>query len=72
MTFDKDFGELAFRRGLEVSVGVVLFRITLTSPEHAVRVAVAAFAARAAGPPAAMTAAWWATRSAAIEGKRSY
>jgi predicted nuclease of predicted toxin-antitoxin system len=44
VTFDKDFGELAFHRGLAASVGVVLFRITLTSPEHAVRTAVAAFA----------------------------
>jgi hypothetical protein len=47
VTFDKDVGELAFRRSLAASVGVVLFRITLTSPEHAVRVAVAAFASRA-------------------------
>jgi predicted nuclease of predicted toxin-antitoxin system len=47
VTFDKDFGELAFRRGLAASVGVVLFRITLTSPDHAVRAAVAAFASRA-------------------------
>ncbi|MBZ5560140.1 MAG: DUF5615 family PIN-like protein [Acidobacteriia bacterium] len=47
VTFDKDFGELAFRRGLAASVGVVLFRITLASPEHAVRAAVAAFASRA-------------------------
>ena len=47
VTFDKDFGELAFRRGLAASVGVVLFRITLTSPDHAVRSAVAAFASRA-------------------------
>ena len=46
VTFDKDFGELAFRRGL-AAVGVVLFRITLTSPDHAVRAAVAAFASRA-------------------------
>ena len=40
VTFDKDFGELAFHRGLAASVGIVLFRITLTSPEHAVRVVV--------------------------------
>jgi predicted nucleic acid-binding protein len=32
VTFDKDFGELAFRRGLAALVGVVLFPITLTSP----------------------------------------
>ncbi len=47
VTFDKDFGELAFHRGLAASVGIVLFRITLTSPDHAVRAAVAAFASRA-------------------------
>jgi predicted nuclease of predicted toxin-antitoxin system len=47
VTFDKDFGELAFRRGLAASAGVVLLRITLASPDHAVRVAVAAFASRA-------------------------
>ena len=31
VTFDKDFGELAVRVGLAASVGVVLFRITLSS-----------------------------------------
>ena len=46
VTFDKDFGELAFRRGLAASVGIVLFRITLSSPEHAVQAAVAAFGSR--------------------------
>jgi len=47
VTLDKDFGELAFRRGLAASVGVVLFRITLTAPDYAARAAVAAFATRA-------------------------
>jgi predicted nuclease of predicted toxin-antitoxin system len=47
VTFDKDFGELAFRCGLAASVGVVLFRITLTSPDQAVRLAVTALASRA-------------------------
>ena len=46
VTFDKDFGELAFR-GLAASVGVVLFRITLTAPDYAARAAVAAFTSRA-------------------------
>ena len=32
LTFDKDFGELAFRFGLPVESGVVLFRITMSSP----------------------------------------
>ncbi len=31
LTFDKDFGELAFRRGLTASCGIILFRITATS-----------------------------------------
>jgi predicted nuclease of predicted toxin-antitoxin system len=47
VTFDKDFGELAFHSGLTASVGVVLFRISLPSPDHAARIAVAAFASRA-------------------------
>ena len=33
-TFDKDFGELAFRRGLPASCGVALFRLATQSPEH--------------------------------------
>ena len=31
VTFDKDFGELAFRRGLPADCGVVLFRIGAAS-----------------------------------------
>ena len=34
ITFDKDFGELVFRRGRSASVGVVLFRISMRSPTH--------------------------------------
>lgn len=33
LTFDKDFVELAFRLGAEVSCGVILFRPHLRSPE---------------------------------------
>jgi predicted nuclease of predicted toxin-antitoxin system len=33
LTFDKDFGELVYRRGREASCGVVLFRIPMASPE---------------------------------------
>jgi predicted nuclease of predicted toxin-antitoxin system len=40
LTFDKDFGELVFRRGLEAG-GVVLFRIRPTSPDDAADVALA-------------------------------
>lgn len=33
VTFDKDFGELAYRFGLPAWCGVILFRLTGTSPE---------------------------------------
>ncbi len=33
VTFDKDFGELAYRFGLPASSGVILFRLTGPSPE---------------------------------------
>lgn len=36
LTFDKDFGELVFRRGVHCSAGVVLFRIKLPSPDWTV------------------------------------
>ncbi len=42
LTFDKDFGELAFRRGVMVAFGVVLFRLIPQTPEEAARVALAA------------------------------
>jgi predicted nuclease of predicted toxin-antitoxin system len=35
LTFDKDFGELVYRGGMEASAGVVLLRITTRSPEEA-------------------------------------
>ena len=41
LTFDKDFGELIFRRGLAVGSGVVLFRIATASPEEAASVVLA-------------------------------
>jgi len=34
LTFDKDFGELIFRRGLSAGGGVVLFRFIPESPEE--------------------------------------
>lgn len=33
ITFDKDFGELVFRRGTAASRGIVLFRLRKSSPE---------------------------------------
>jgi predicted nuclease of predicted toxin-antitoxin system len=32
ITFDKDFGELAFRYGLPATCGIILFRIVTSSP----------------------------------------
>jgi predicted nuclease of predicted toxin-antitoxin system len=46
VTFDKDFGELAFRSGLAASSGIVLFRISVPSSSHIARVAVAALESR--------------------------
>jgi predicted nuclease of predicted toxin-antitoxin system len=46
VTFDKDFGELAFRSGFPALSGIVLFRISMTSPLHVARVAVAALESR--------------------------
>jgi len=46
VTFDKDFGELVFRSGLSASSGVVLFRISASSPAYIARVAVAALESR--------------------------
>jgi len=40
VTFDKDFGELAFRAGLPASAGEVLFRISARSSAHVARVAI--------------------------------
>lgn len=42
VTFDKDFGELAFRSGLPSSCGIVLFRIRAPSPAYVARAAAAA------------------------------
>ena len=40
LTFDKGFGELAFRWGLPADAGVVLFRIPPRSPAYVARVAI--------------------------------
>jgi predicted nuclease of predicted toxin-antitoxin system len=42
ITFDKDFGELAFRARLPAGAGIVLFRLAPSSPEAVARIAVAA------------------------------
>ena len=44
VTFDKDFGELVYRRGKEASCGVALFRLPVMPPE-----ALASFVVQALG-----------------------
>ncbi len=46
ITFDKDFGELAFRYGLPASCGIILFRISTPSSIFVARLAVAAIEQR--------------------------
>ena len=46
VTFDKDFGELAFRSGLPASSGIVLFCISAPSSAYVARAAVAALESR--------------------------
>lgn len=46
ITFDKDFGELAFRSKLPASCGIVLFRIPTPSSTFVAEFAVAALATR--------------------------
>jgi predicted nuclease of predicted toxin-antitoxin system len=45
LTFDKDFGELAFRSRLPAECGIVLFRIPTSSPAYVSQTAVAALEA---------------------------
>jgi len=47
LTFDKDFGDLAFHRGLTAECGVILFRISIPSPQIAAQRAVAELGALA-------------------------
>ncbi len=50
LTFDKDFGELAFRERLPAACGIVLLRISAPTPAHAVRVILAALESRTDWP----------------------
>ena len=42
LTFDKDFGEMAYRRGLPSECGIILFRLTPQSPDEVAALAQAA------------------------------
>src|SRR5512132_4070953 len=46
LTFDKDFGELAFRAGLPSQSGIMLFRIEARDPTHVAALAIAVLATR--------------------------
>ncbi|MCP4157152.1 MAG: hypothetical protein GY757_56090 [bacterium] len=46
ITFDKDFGELAFKYGLPASCGIVLFRIPVLPPGEIVTIVVEALKSR--------------------------
>lgn len=46
LTFDKDFGELAFRSGLPATSGIIQFRISAPSPEIVARIALSAIDSR--------------------------
>lgn len=46
ITFDKDFGELAFKQNLPSECGIVLFRITPTSPAIVAKIAAVALESR--------------------------
>jgi predicted nuclease of predicted toxin-antitoxin system len=46
LTFDKDFGELAFRRRLPAESGIVLFRISPQSPQEVATIALSAIRSR--------------------------
>lgn len=44
VTFDKDFGEMAFRQGKSASCGVILLRPRLRQPDYVARFTVAVLA----------------------------
>lgn len=46
LTLDKDFGELIYRSNLESPVGIILFRITPSSPLRVAKTAVAVLGSR--------------------------
>jgi predicted nuclease of predicted toxin-antitoxin system len=46
LTFDKDFGELAFRIGLSAQSGIILCRFSVPSVQHAIRIITSVLASR--------------------------
>ena len=60
LTFDKDFGEMAFRQGKTAACGVILFRPRLRSPSYLAQFVVAVLG---------QAVAWEGNFSVAQEGK---
>ncbi|MBI4728355.1 MAG: DUF5615 family PIN-like protein [Acidobacteria bacterium] len=50
LTQDKEFGEIAFRRGLPAGSGVILLRLPQTTPERLARTVASTLAGRADWP----------------------
>lgn len=46
ITFDKDFGELAFHRGLPASSGIILYRVSTPDPTRTTAIIVTAIQSR--------------------------
>lgn len=46
LTFDRNFGELAFHAGLPATIGIILFRFRMTSAQQVARVVTQAIALR--------------------------
>ena len=46
LTFDKDFGELAYRRGLPSDCGIMLFRLIPQTPDEVAALALAAISSQ--------------------------
>lgn len=46
LTFDKDFGELAFRFGLLAKSGIILFRLPLLKPTSLISIVISVLATR--------------------------
>jgi predicted nuclease of predicted toxin-antitoxin system len=60
VTFDRDFGEMAFRQGKSATCGVILFRPRVRSPDYVAQFVVGVLA---------QTVAWEGNFSVAQEGK---
>jgi len=70
LTFDKDFGELAFRAGLPADCGVVLFRITQRGRELDARRVLQTLSSREDWSAAFWTVTDWRLRRRSLPPKK--